>query len=237
MLLATLAVAGCTGGGGQASAPSVSASAGAGASSGAVATPSETPIGPSTPLIDAPSPESSPAPSTAGSLTLSSLPVPKGWKTVAEKGGQDSGFIGNGTPARARSAAHAAFEMMSVGCSEVDRSAWTDPTDALEVGLAQGTQSGVAEAMVFATEDQAKQWFALFQKQLRACTTSSMPKVTVTTATPTQYTGRRTFSAGQDWSEVGAVTGRTVRLYLLLDPKKQFGQPAQQELLGRLAKA
>lgn len=198
-------------------------------------TPTATPVGPSSQLIEAPSAPTAPAASTAGSLSLASLPVPAGWKAVAGEGGREDGYLGNGTPARARSAPHAAYEIMSVGCAEVDRSTWTDPIEALEVSLARGSSTGVAEVMTFKAPEQAGTWFAAFQEQLRACTTATSPKVTPGTTTATTWAGRRSYGAGDDWAEVGAVTGTVVRLYLLQDPGQQFGQPAQQKLLGQLA--
>lgn len=195
----------------------------------------QTPVGPSSQLIEAPSAPTAPAASTAGSLSLASLPVPAGWKAVAGEGGREDGYLGNGTPARARSAPHAAYEIMSVGCAEVDRSTWTDPIEALEVSLARGSSTGVAEVMTFKAPEQAGTWFAAFQEQLRACTTATSPKVTPGTTTATTWAGRRSYGAGDDWAEVGAVTGTVVRLYLLQAPGQQFGQPAQQKLLGQLA--
>ena len=49
-----------------------------------------------------PPPPSGPAPSTAGSLSARSLPVPAGWQTAVLDGGDEEGLQGNGTWVHAR---------------------------------------------------------------------------------------------------------------------------------------
>jgi hypothetical protein len=48
------------------------------------------------------SPPPPPAPSTAGSLSDESLPIPAGWQTAVLEGGDEEGFHGNGTWVHAR---------------------------------------------------------------------------------------------------------------------------------------
>lgn len=173
---------------------------------------------------------STPAPSTAGGLSQASLPVPSGWKAVARKGGVEEGYLGNGTPARARDPRRAAFEVMSVGCAAVDREAWTDPREALEVNLAKGSRTGVAEVMTFASPAQASTWFGLWTKQVEACLDQENPRTTKTSADATSWLGTRSYGSADSWTELGAVNGATVRLYLLQDAAAAL-TPAQQQAL------
>lgn len=185
-------------------------------------------------ILPPPSEPTAPAASTAGALTVRSMPVPAGWKLDLAKGGKEEGYQGNGTPARARDPKYAAFEIISVGCAQVDRSRWTDPTAALEVHYATAAGApGVGEALQFATPDQALQWFAQFQAQLKACA-SGNPQVTSTTATATTWVGRRDFGGGEQWAEVGVVKGSLVRLYLLSDASGTVGVSQQNALAASL---
>lgn len=220
----------------SATAPSTAEPSGAGATT---AVDSQTPWtpGPSDVDLPAPSPPSSPAPSTAGSLGLTSVPVPAGWRAASRKGSIEEGFLGNGTPAHARDPRYAAYEIMSVGCAEVRRGDWSDPSHALEVTLARGGATGVAEAMVFADAAQARTWFGLWTKQLEACAQGSSPRTTSTTATATSWVGRRSYGPGDSWAEVGAVNDNTVRLYLLGDPDGAVTTAQQDELLQQVTAA
>ncbi|GAA1396209.1 hypothetical protein GCM10009599_23460 [Luteococcus peritonei] len=156
---------------------------------------------------------------------------------MVQKGSIEEGFLGNGTPAHARDPRYAAYEIMSVGCAEVKRDSWTDPTHALEVSLAKGPAKGMAEAMVFADAQQARTWFTQWTAQLKACEGSSNPKTTASSTTADSWIGRRSYGSADGWAEVGAVMDNTVRLYLLADPDGAITTQQQQALLAQVRAA
>ena len=97
---------------------------------------------PPTPLPPPPA-ATAPAPSTAGRLSATALPVPAGWQTVARPGGAEEGFRGNGTWVHARDPRYAALDAITVGCADITRDDYTDPTAALEGNYRKGANDGV----------------------------------------------------------------------------------------------
>lgn len=230
--LAFLALVGCTGG--SASSPSPSSGTTDGATPAGAAS-SDAPFSPGPSDVDLPAPSeaSTPAASTAGRLSTASFPLPTGWKPVADGGGAEKGYLGNGTPAHARDPRYAAYELMAVGCATVKRSTWTDPTAALEVTLAKGQAKGVADALEFSTAQQASAWFGLWKEQVQACRSGNDPRTTGS-GDATSWVGTRSYAGGDSWSETAAVTGSTVRLYAL---PGTIGTAAQRALLAQLRSA
>lgn len=108
------------------------------------------------------------------------------------------------------------------------------PTAALEVNLTRGGAKGIAEAMVFDTDEHARTWFTAWTRQVEACEQGSQPRTTRLARTPTSWIGRRDYGGSDQWAEVAAVTGHTVRLYLLGDPQGVVHPADQQALLAKL---
>ena len=132
-----------------------------------------------------------PAASTAGELTAQSLPVPKGWRTVALDGGEEEGFEGNGTWVHDRDPRYAASDVIGVGCAPVTRDDYTDPVAALEGNYeGQGRRPGVGLAMQFADADAATRYFTLYRAQVQACIASDGP--VQTSASSPAWTGSPT---------------------------------------------
>src|SRR6266540_4309526 len=70
---------------------------------------------------ETPEQATAPPPATAGPLSTRNLPAPgklgAGWKTYADPGGAEQGFVGNKTWTRQRDAHQAAYEALPVGCA------------------------------------------------------------------------------------------------------------------------
>jgi len=186
-----------------------------------------------------PPPATAPAPSTAGRLTASSLPVPKGWKTVARPGGDEEGYRGNGTWVHARDPRYAARDTITIGCREITRDDYTDPTAALEGSYENADGApGVGLLLGFADTAAATRWFDLYRAQVEACTTVDDPVRTTivrTDAVPaeTGLADRRRYPDGR-WLEVAGRSGTAVTLVILSDPDGRMTDQAAQELLTQI---
>lgn len=174
------------------------------------------------------------APSTAGRLTADSLPVPEGWKTIARPGGDEEGFRGNGTWVHARDPRYAAQAAITVGCRDITRDDYTDPTAALEGNYedAEG-EPGVALLLDFADASDAVRWFDLYQLQVQACSKVDEPVRTTIVPTETGLADRRRYPDGT-WLEVVKQSGSTVTLIILSDPGQRITAVGASRLLAKI---
>jgi hypothetical protein len=181
-----------------------------------------------------PPPPTGPAPSTAGRLTAKSLPVPKGWRTVALDGGEEEGFEGNGTWVHERDPRYAAADTIGVGCSPVTRDDYADPVAALEGNYSgPGGLPGVGLAMQFADSKAAERYFTLYRKQVEACTEAAGPVRTTLIGGVDGLADHRRYDDG-DWTEVGRQAGARVVLVILSDPGHKMGQADAQAILDQI---
>jgi len=223
--LTLVVLAGCTSSPPAPSAPSpvpATAGSGAGSASPAAPAPSE-PVEPTTTNTLPPPPEpTGPAPSTAGDLDASVLPVPAGWRTVAREGGDEDGYEGNGTWVHARDARYAAQDTITIGCAEVTRDDYPDPRLALEGSYQSRTGSpGVGLVLQFADPDAAGRYWARYVEQVQACRTVTEPVRTELVPLEQPADGealldRRSYPDGE-WTEVGVRRGDRVTLVILQD--------------------
>ena len=228
---ALVALAGCTASPPAVPAPSpvpATAGSGAGPTSGAAPlTPSPSaspePVEPTTTNTLPPPPEpTGPAPSTAGDLDASVLPVPAGWRTVAREGGDEDGYVGNGTWVHARDARYAAQATITIGCADVTRDDYPDPRLALEGSYqSRSGAPGVGLVLQFADAAAAERYWARYLEQVRACRTVSEPVRTELVPLEQPADGealldRRTYPDGE-WTEVGVRRGDRVTLVILQD--------------------
>ncbi len=173
------------------------------------------------------------AASTAGDLDAGSLPVPSGWRTVAGKGGEEEGYLGNGTWVHARDPRYAAFDVITIGCAQVTRDDYTDPTTALEGTYQRRGEPGVGLVLEFATATDARAYFDLYLEQVAACRGADAPVQISRLDTPTGLIDRRRYP-DSDWTEVGNVVGRRVTLIILSDPKPGMTRTAAAALLAAI---
>lgn len=214
-------------------APAQSAPAAATASPPAIVEPTTTNTLP-------PPPEpTGPAPSTAGRLTAAALPVPAGWRSVALPGGDEEGYLGNGTWVHARDPRYAAQAVASVGCADVTRDDYRDPVAALEGSYRRGEEIGVGLVLEFADAAAAASYFTLYRAQIEACEEPGQVVETEVLATPTAPDGgqglvdRRTDS-GAAWTEVVEQNGPRLTLIILGDADARITAGAAQDVLDQI---
>jgi hypothetical protein len=167
-------------------------------------------------------------------LSAKSLPVPSGWKTVVRKGGSEEGFEGNGSWVRGRDPRYAANDIITLGCATVTRDDYPDPTAALEGSYEKAGQSGIALALQFATKAKAKDFYAVYTRQVRACAGSAGPVSIRIISSERGLIDQRSYPDG-DWTEVGALRGDRLTLIILSDPGHRISPAQSERLLSAIA--
>ena len=152
---------------------------------------------------------------------------------MARKGGEEEGYLGNGTWVHERDPRYAAFDVITIGCSAVTRDDYTDPTAALEGTYERKGEAGIGLALQFATPAQASAYFDLYRRQVAACQANDAPVTISRVASPTGLIDRRTYADG-DWTEVGNVNGRLVTLIILSDPGLRISAADASLLLNQI---
>ena len=203
-------------------------------SSGSAATPgesaSEIPEPTTTNTLPPPPAPTAPAPSTAGDLDASSLPVPSGWRTIAREGGEEEGYLGNGTWIHGRDPRYAAFDVITMGCAAVTRDDYRDPTSALEGTYDRRGEPGIGLVLEFATAAEATAYFDLYIAQAQACRGDDAPVQINVLRRDGGLIDQRSYPDG-DWTEVGKAAGRRVTLIILSDPGHEISSAQANSLL------
>ena len=172
------------------------------------------------------------AASTAGTLTAAVLPVPTGWHTVIRRGDQEEGYRGNGTWVHARDPRYAATDTVTIGCAEVTRDNFTDPASALEGSYENAAgEPGVGLAMQFSTPAAASHYFALYRRQVSACTDPDGPMTATILTSQLGLIDHRTYPADDEWTEVVKLDGRRITLIALTDPGHRIGLSRAETIL------
>jgi len=160
--------------------------------------------------------------------------VPTGWRTIARTGGDEEGYRGNGTWVHARDPRYAAQDAITVGCREITRDDYTDPTAALEGNYEDAAgEPGVGLLLDFADARTAARWFELYRLQVEACTTADDPVRTTIIPTATGLVDRRSYPDGT-WLEVAKQSGTAVTLVILSDPGRRISARAADRLLAQI---
>jgi hypothetical protein len=177
---------------------------------------------------------SAPAPSTAGKLSASSLPVPTGWRTVVRPGGSEQGYEGNGTWVHARDPRYAAQDVVTLGCADVTRDDYPDPSAALEGTYEKKkNEPGIGLVLQFSTEKKAIAFYDVYLEQLRACRQPGGLVRTTILASSLGLIDHRTSSDG-DWTEVGTRVDTRVTLIILTDPGHHITRAQSESLLRQV---
>ena len=181
-----------------------------------------------------PPPPTGPAPSTVESLSAKSLPIPAGWQTAVLKGGDEEGFLGNGTWVHARDPRYAAQDVIAVGCAAVTRDDYTDPTAALEGNyINRSGDAGVGLVLEFRDEQAATRYFDLYRGQVQACTTADQPVHTAIVSGVSGLVDRRTYPDSK-WTEIAERNGRLITLIILSDPGHAMSKVSAQRVLDQI---
>lgn len=107
-------------------------------------------------------------------------------------------------------AAKKGTDALAIGCAATTTDAPV-PVAAAEGTLTPDGRPGVAVAMRFASDDEARDYFAAWTSQMRACEGESTTEITATDDT---WLGHWSVD-GTDWSEAGGLRGDVVKLTLL----------------------
>jgi hypothetical protein len=150
------------------------------------------------------------------------------------EGGDEEGFLGNGTWVHARDPRYAAQDVAALGCAAVTRDDYTDPTAALEGNYEnQSGEPGIGLVLEFVDEQAARHYFELYRAQVQACTTRDEPVHTTIVSGVTGLVDRRTYP-DSEWTEVAERNGRRLTLIILSDPGHAIGKESAQRLLDQI---
>jgi hypothetical protein len=175
-----------------------------------------------------------PAPSTAGGLSASSLPIPSGWRTAVLPGGDEEGFQRNGTWVHARDPRYAAQDVIALGCISVTRDDYTDPSAALEGNYQnQSGDRGIGLVLEFPDEQTAIKYFDLYKRQVEACTRRDQPVRTALVSGVGGLVDRRTYP-DSEWTEIAERNGNRITLIILTDPGHSITKPSAQRILDQI---
>ena len=197
------------------------------------ATPSTVPEPTTTNTLPPPPAPTKAAPSTAGDLGAASLPVPDGWRKVVRKGGQEEGYLGNGTWVHARDPRYAAYDVITIGCTQVTRDDYRDPRSALEGTYDRSGRPGIGLVLEFRTAAEASAYFALYRSQAAACHGAGAPVQIQILPSRSGLVDRRTYPDG-DWTEVAKLVDRRVTLIILSDPGHRVSTAQTSALLAAI---
>ena len=202
--------------------------------------PSPSPVEPAEPTSTntlPPPPAETRAPAkTAGPLSARSLPVPDGWRTAVLDDSEENGTKRNGSWVHARDPRYAAQDVITVGCSEVTRDDYADPTAALEGNYVDpGGEAGIGLVLSFADPGAATRFRELYRSQVQACVPPGGPVRTAIIGEPTGGLVDRRVDPDTSWLEVVKQTDTRVTLVILSDPDESISSAEAQELFDRIA--
>jgi hypothetical protein len=181
-----------------------------------------------------PPPPSGPAPSTAGSLSAMSLPIPSGWQRAVLEGGDEEGFLGNGTWVHARDPRYAAQDVIALGCAPVTRDDYTDPTAALEGNYRNRSgDPGIGLVLEFDDAQAATHYLELYRRQVQSCTTRDEPVRTRILSGITGLVDRRIYPDSK-WTEIAERNDRRITLIILSDPSQTISRSSAQRILDQI---
>ena len=161
-----------------------------------------------------------PPPAAAGPVTARNLPAADklgpGWKTYADPGGAEDGFLGNQTWTRRRDAHQAAYEALPVGCAgSLPTGSLPVPEHALQGAYRTGgDQPATALVLRFANSGKASAYYAGYQARMTACGASSDAELAVTSlwSEDSAAASVRRYAAAEAFVEVSVISGSTVAL-------------------------
>jgi hypothetical protein len=108
---------------------------------------------------------------TAGPLTGRDLPrasaLGAGWRSFADPGNAEEGYVGNGSPVYRREPAELLRVILPLGC--LHRAALPAPTYALAEDYRSGARAATAMRLRFASAEQARVFFRTWSADLRRC--------------------------------------------------------------------
>ncbi|WBQ03598.1 hypothetical protein [Kribbella sp. CA-293567] len=159
-----------------------------------------------------------PPPAAAGPVSSKNLPAPAklgtGWKTYADPGGAEAGFLGNETWTRSREPHQAAFEALPVGCGKpLPTDSLPVPKHALQGSYRTGAgQPATVLVLRFTDAGQAAGYYGGYQTRMTACGTKGSLQVKQLWSTPDAVASIRAYEGAEAFVELSTVKGSTVAL-------------------------
>ena len=169
---------------------------------------------------ETPEEATAPPPASAGPLSARNLPSPgklgTGWKTYADPGGAEQGFVGNKTWTRRRDAHQAAYEALPVGCAgQLPSGSLPVPQYALQ-GSYRTADAKPATALLlrFSDTTKAKAYYAGYHDRMTACGDGGDLSVKQLWSEDNAAAAVRRYAGdeAEAYAEVSVVQGSTVAL-------------------------
>jgi hypothetical protein len=169
---------------------------------------------------EVPEQATAPPPATAGPLSARNLPAAgklgAGWKTYADPGGAEQGFLGNHTWTRRREAHQAAYEALPVGCAgQLPSGSLPVPQYALQ-GTYRTADAKPATALLlrFSDSTKAKAYYAGYHARMTACGDGGDLRVKQLWSEDNAAASVRRYAGdeAEAYAEVSVVQGSTVAL-------------------------
>jgi hypothetical protein len=181
-----------------------------------------------------------PPPANAGPLSARNLPAPDklgaGWKTYADPGGAEAGFLGNKTWTRRRDPHQAAYEALPSGCADTPvTGSLPVPSYALS-GTYRTSDNLPATALLlrFRTADQAQTYYRGYGTRMKACGSGGDLSVQQLWANDSAAAAVRSYAAAESYVDISVVHGATVALLAATSPDAEKQSGWAQSVVPRL---
>lgn len=172
-----------------------------------------------------------PPPATAGPLSARNLPAPEklgaGWKTYADPGGAEAGFLGNNTWTRKRDPHQAAFEALPSGCSGAPVTGSLPVPQHALAGTYRTADALPATALLlrFANSTNAKAYYDGYHARMTACGTGGDLSVKQLWSDDTATAATRTYAGAESYVDISTLQGATVALLATTSPTPNPNPP------------
>ena len=181
-----------------------------------------------------------PPPATAGPLSARNLPAPEklgaGWKTYADPGGAEAGFLGNNTWTRKRDPHQAAFEALPSGCSGAPVTGSLPVPQYALAGTYRTADALPATALLlrFANSTNAKAYYDGYHARMAACGTGGDLSVKQIWSDDTATAATRTYAGAESYVDISAFQGATVALLATTSAHPESQSPWAQSVIPTL---
>jgi hypothetical protein len=159
-----------------------------------------------------------PPPASAGPLSARNLPAPEklgaGWKTYADPGGAEAGFLGNKTWTRKRDAHQAAYEALPAGCAGAPVAGSLPVPQHALAGSYRTADALPATALLlrFTNSANAKAYYDGYRRRMSSCGTGGDLSVKPLWSGDNAAAAVRAYTGAESYVDISIVHGSTVGL-------------------------